>query len=391
MLSIFYSDMMARGFEKPRSLSLNIISVVEMFYKVAFSTLKTIPRLALKREIFHHYQMEEKLDAYNVSRALQITFKKILPKEDNDILFPFIFEHFPQVQISKIDMAEKNEGSQTKKIVGNHPFVEQVVTILEREDWPLLIGPVGIGKTSVVNAAAKCLKEKGNDYEVCQVSLSSYSSNEIFGWEKEGKRFSGILSNYLDQTSKAMLIVLQAPLSENVAQVLASMYDNRVTQKTGPKEKHSISHRFVIEACTSEVVSPVLLARCSIISISKEDEEGLCTLFPAAWQRTGKWSSDVEQGFSKLKDATSDLPMLTKDDTEIRRMTRQTLTLFKLMVKDSSDATVMANCVVSSFCWSFGVSCFFTYINISRIIWTAIFLQLFHSLTYRNITFISHF
>ena len=161
MMSLFYSDMMALGFEKPRSLSLNMIAVIDMFYKVASSSLKMIPRLSLKREIFHHFQMETKLDSFNVSRALQITFKKIMMKDDNDILLPFIFEHFPQVQISKIDIAEKSTVGQVKKEAQNHPFVDQIVSILKRGDWPLLVGPVGIGKTSAIHEAARCLKKMG--------------------------------------------------------------------------------------------------------------------------------------------------------------------------------------------------------------------------------------
>ena len=349
MLAMFYSDMMALGFEKPRSLSLNIITVVEMFYKVASSSLKSIPRLSLKQEIFHNFQMNAKLDAFNVSRALQMTFKKILLKEDNDILFPFIFEHFPQVQVSKIEMAEKTDRNQVKKSSDNLLFVDQIASILQRADWPLLIGPVGIGKTSAVQAAAQCLKKAGQDYEVCQVSLASYSPEELFGWEQEGKRHSGILSNYLDQTSKPMLIILQAPLSENVAYRLAAMYDGSI--------KQPLLHRFVLEAYTSEIVPPILLARCSIISMSKEDESGLSELYPLKWQRTGKWSTDAEEMFSKLKDGIADLPMVTKNEAELRRMSRQALVLFKLMVEyNQMDNTIMANNIVSSFCWSFGVS-----------------------------------
>ena len=355
MLSMFYSDMMARGFEKPRSLSLNMIAVVEMFYKVASSSLQALPRLSLKQEIFHHFQMDTKLDSFNVSRALQITFRKIMLKESCDILFPFIFEHFPQVQVSKMEMLEKSEGNQIQTADANHPLVDQITTILQRGDWPLLIGPIGVGKTSAVQAASKELKKLGNDYEICEVSLSSYSSNELFGWEEQGKRYTGILSNYLDQTSKSMLIILQAPLSENVAQNLASIYDST--------EKQPIPHRIVLEAFNYEMVPPILLARCSIISISKEDEAGLSSLFPTQWKKAGKWSKTVEKTFVALKEATIDLPVIPNDDTELRRMGRQTLTLFKLMVGSLDpkiiDDTVETNSVVSSFCWSFGVSLYF--------------------------------
>ena len=351
MLAMFYSDMMARGFEKPRSLSLNMIAVVEMFYKIASSSLQSLPRLSLKQEIFHNFQMDTKLDSFNVSRALQITFRKIMLKESCDILFPFIFEHFPQVQVSKMDMLEKTEGHQVKKSGENHPLVDQITTILQRGDWPLLIGPIGVGKTSAVQAAAKGLKKIGHDYEICEVSLSSYSSNELFGWEEKGKRYTGILSNYLDQTSKSMLIILQAPLSENVAQILASIYD--------ATEKQPIPHRIVLEAFNYEMVPPILLARCSIISLSKEDEVGLSSLFPSQWKKGGKWNSNVEKIFAALKEATCDLPMISHDDTEQRRMCRQTLTLFKLMIgildAKAIDETITTNSVVSSFCWSFGV------------------------------------
>ena len=364
MMSLFYSDMMALGFEKPRSLSLNMIAVIEMFYKVASSSLKMFPRLSLKREIFYHFQMETKLDSFNVSRALQITFKKIMMKEDHDILFPFIFEHFPQVQISKTDIVEKSGAGHAKKDAENHPFVEQIVSILQRGDWPLLIGPIGIGKTSAIHAAAKFLKKIGQEYEVREVSLSSYSSNEIFGWDEKGKRYTGILSNYLDQTSKPMLIVLQAPLTENVAQVLASMYDNSVLQRGGNNSSASgippTPHRIVLETFDYEIVPSILLARCSIISISKEDETGLSELFPSQWKRTGKLNASVEAHLSRLKEATHDLPMITNDDAELRRMSRQTLVLFKLMVgTNSNDEIIVSNCIVSSFCWSFGVSIVF--------------------------------
>ena len=131
MMAMFYSDMMARGFEKPRSLSLNMIAVVEMFYKVASSSLQALPRLSLKKEIFHHFQMDTKLDSFNVSRALQLTFRKIMLKESCDILFPFIFEHFPQVQVSKMDMIEKSEGLQLQSSNKPHPMVDQITTILQ--------------------------------------------------------------------------------------------------------------------------------------------------------------------------------------------------------------------------------------------------------------------
>ena len=364
MLAMFYSDMMARGFEKPRSLSLNMIAVVEMFYKVASSSLQALPRLSLKKEIFHHFQMDTKLDSFNVSRALQLTFRKIMLKESCDILFPFIFEHFPQVQVSKMDMIEKSEGLQVQASNKPHPIVGQITTILQRGDWPLLIGPIGVGKTSAVQSSAKELKKLGHDYEICEVSLSSFSSNELFGWEENGKRYTGILSNYLDQTSKSMLIILQAPLSENVAQNLASIYDSA--------EKQPIPHRIVLEAFNYDMVPPILLARCSIISISKEDEKGLSKLFPKQWKTTGKWNSNVEKTFVALKEATSELSIIPNDDTEQRRMSRQTLTLFKLMVgkldAKTIDDTIATNSVVSSFCWSFGVSCIYLFKNISWLV-----------------------
>ena len=360
MLAMFYAEMLALGFEKPRSLSLSMIAVIEMFYKVASSSLKTIPRLALKREIFHHFQMDTKLDSYNVSRALQITFRKMLKKEDIDILFPFIFEHFPQAQIIKTDLSDKSEGRQKQEAISQHPTVERITTILQRGDWPLLIGPVGVGKTSAVQAAMRSLKEDGQEYEMCQVNLSCYSSNELFGWEMDGKRYSGILSNFLDQTSKPMLIILQAPVCENVAHLLAEVYDSNISQQSnndGGSNKPNTPHRFVLEASRCEMVPLILLARCSIITISKDDEDGLSKLFPPQWQRSGKWSTNVEALFTKLRDSTKACAISNNDDLEERRMTRQTFALFKLMVGNENDDSIAANCLVSSYCWSFGVSC----------------------------------
>ena len=96
-----------------------------------------------------------------------------------------------------------------------------------------------------------------------------------------------------------------------------------------------------------------------VISISKEDEKGLSKLFPKQWKTTGKWNSNVEKTFIALKEATSELSIIPNDDTEQRRMSRQTLTLFKLMVGNldakTIDDTIATNSVVSSFCWSFGV------------------------------------
>jgi hypothetical protein len=167
-----------------------------------------------------------------------------------------------------------------------------------------------------------------------------------------------------------MLIILQAPLTENVAQVLASMYDNRLLQRggsnSGASGNSTTPHRFVLETFEYEIVPSILLARCSIISISKEDEIGLSELFPSQCKITPKLNAIVETHLSRLKEITHELPMITNDDTELRRMSRQTLVLFKLMA-GTNIATktqllqniIVSNCIVSCFCWSFGVGIVF--------------------------------
>ena len=119
---------------------------------------------------------------------------------------------------------------------------------------------------------------------------------ELFGWESEGKWHFGIITNFLalsGQSAKPLLICLRGPMNNTVAHLLANIFDNGRfdtdskhsfpvpdQHRCVPLLCHDYNHfrdrriwknvhdRFVIEATTTDEIPQVLLARCSVISVT---------------------------------------------------------------------------------------------------------------------------
>ena len=53
-----------------------------------------------------------------------------------------------------------------------------------------------MGKSAAVRAAIRTSRG-GESHELFEVSVSSYSVKELFGWEREGKWHFGIITNFL--------------------------------------------------------------------------------------------------------------------------------------------------------------------------------------------------
>ena len=80
-----------------------------------------------------------------------------------------------------------------------HPVIEQLAEALKGPSsgaWPLLLGGRGVGKSAAVRAAIRTSRG-GESHELFEVSVSSYSVKELFGWEREGKWHFGIITNFL--------------------------------------------------------------------------------------------------------------------------------------------------------------------------------------------------
>ena len=60
-MTVFYAELLSMGFSKPKSLSESVISVINMFYKVAKPKLRScIPQLALKKDILNHIRADRR-------------------------------------------------------------------------------------------------------------------------------------------------------------------------------------------------------------------------------------------------------------------------------------------------------------------------------------------
>ena len=95
-MTVFYAELLAMGFSKPKTLTDSLISVIDMFYKVAKPNLRDcLPKLALKRDILRNIRPEKRLDGQNLGQAVARTFEKILSPHEKDIFMPFVLEHFP--------------------------------------------------------------------------------------------------------------------------------------------------------------------------------------------------------------------------------------------------------------------------------------------------------
>ena len=61
LMTVFYAELLSMGFSKPKPLSESVISVINMFYKVAKPRLRaSVPQLALKKDILNHIRLDKR-------------------------------------------------------------------------------------------------------------------------------------------------------------------------------------------------------------------------------------------------------------------------------------------------------------------------------------------
>ena len=104
-------------------------------------------------------------------------------------------------------------------------------------------------------------------FQVFEVKLARHSVRELFGLEDDsGKWNFGIISRFFASNTKPCVIVLVTPISSSVAHHFASIFDRGYFQ-TDSNHSFAIPRqvRFVFETTDISSVSPLLLARCSIV------------------------------------------------------------------------------------------------------------------------------
>jgi flagellar biosynthesis GTPase FlhF/predicted nucleic acid-binding Zn-ribbon protein len=357
---IVRAELLARGFGNPKTLTTSIVAIIETFYKICSSGFRPLPKLTIVREIFSRLPDGAKVDQIHIASAIYATMKAILPDTDMDIFGPYVREHFPE---GPGDQAALTLESSTNQEEPTSQFESQLANRIENRMWPMVIGPPGSGKTTTIMNAISNLKPVqsamsngktaagSGSFSYFEVMLARHSVEELFGHEDETSKWNfGIISRFLSANSKPCVIVLVTPISTNVAHILSSMFD-RGFYETDRSHSFAIPKqiRFVFETANIESVSPLLLARCSLMFLPHMD----ATL---RWSPVLRQSPVVEETLKVLIAAVAVYPL--KED--LQRMTgkmRQLEKLYMIMAakSDNDDISLVSN-LLYAFCWSFGAT-----------------------------------
>ena len=260
---LIQAELLAKGFGSPKSLTNSLMAIIDSFYKITTPGFRHVPKLTLVREIFSRLPLVEKVDLSHVAIAVMETMTWILPSTDIDIIGPFIREHFPESNIEVSNVSADPDAPLSK-------IEKELALKIEKGMWPMIVGPMGSGKSQTIANAAQIIKQASKtNYSVVEVKLARHSVQELFGQEDQsGKWNLGIITRFLAPNAKPTIIVIVTPISGNVAHNFASMFDQGYFQT---ESDHSFGIpeqiKFVFEATDIASVSPLLLARCSLMHL----------------------------------------------------------------------------------------------------------------------------
>ena len=335
------AHLLARGFGSPKSLTNSLIAIINTFYKITNSGFRHIPKLTLTREIFSRLPNTDKTEPGHVAAATMDTMKAMLPSADMDIIGPFIREHFQESEIS-LDISADNPDEPFED------FAQDLAQRISKGWWPIVIGSRGSGKSRAITMACK------DYYTVAEVKLARHTVQELFGREDESGKWSlGIITRYLTPTVKPSAIVLVTPISSSVAHNFSSMFDRGYFQT---ESNHSFAIpsqvRFIFEASKVENVSPLLLARCSLMHLPHLDRENtlLYDISPA--------NGDLlEEAAKALISAVEAFPKNDEVRTPRESKMRQLRLIFRLIAETAdNDEVSILGIFLYAFCWSFGAT-----------------------------------
>ena len=286
--------------------------------------------------------------------ATMDTMRAMLPATDMDIIGPFIREHF---QESELPTATDQAGSVDADMV---QFRADLALRIQRGWWPIVIGQRGSGKSTAV---AEAVKDK---YAITEVKLARHTVQELFGQEDEsGKWNLGIITRYLNPNSKATVINLITPISSAVAHNFASMFDRGYFQ-TESNHSFTIPNqvRFVFETSNVETVSPLLLARCSLMhlpNMPRDAAAGLLLATADVPNGSGITADQMELATQALISAVDTFP---KNDDVVQSKTDKmgqlrviySLLAAKTQTDDNDKDLIVFSNLLYAFCWSFGAT-----------------------------------
>ena len=317
---IIQAALLSKGFGSPKTLTASLLAIIGTFYKITSGGFRFIPKYSIVREIFSRLPEGAKIDQSHIAHAIMATMKAILPARDMDIIGPFVREHFAESLVENVPVASEQ--------VVHEPLVDFTKDLTERISknlWPMVIGPRYSGKTTTIASAVKEMEPFASPtsnasststsltsgaYSVFEVKLARHSVRELFGLEDDsGKWNFGIISRYLAANTKPCIIVLVTPISSSVAHHFASMFDRGYFQ-TDSNHSFAIPKqvRFVFETTDISSVSPLLLARCSLMYLPQINAS--TSFFIPALND----SVVLETAFKSLMNAINNFPL--KDDVK---------------------------------------------------------------------------
>ena len=340
------AELLARGFGQPKTLTNSLLAIVKTFYKITTPGFRHIPMLTITREIFSRLPNTDKTESAHVAMATMDTMRAMLPATDMDIIGPFIREHFQESELpAASDQAASIDADLAK-------FRADLFLRIQRGWWPIVIGQRGTGKSTAI---AEAVKDK---FVMTEIKLARHTVQELFGQEDDsGKWNLGIITRYLNPNSKPTVLNLITPISSAVAHNFASMFDRGYFQ-TESNHSFTIPNqiRFVFETSNVETVSPLLLARCSLMHLPCMPKEmyGLNDLVIG----NDVTVDQIEVATQALISAVETFPKnddVVQSKTDKMSQFRVIYSLLATKSEDKDDFVVFSN-LLYAFCWSFGAT-----------------------------------
>lgn len=343
------AELLSRGFGSPKTLTNSLIAIMQTFYKITTPGFRRIPMLTVAREIFSRLPNTDKTESAHVAMAAMDTMKTMLPSTDMDIIGPFIREHFQDTELNYDNTAPGASDEAYSQ------FIQDLGSRIKKAYWPLVIGTRGSGKSTAIAKAVKTLTDdQAFPPTVVEVKLSRHTVQELFGSEDEsGKWNLGIITRYLTSIAKPHVIVLVTPISSSVAHNFASMYDRGYFQT---ESNHSFAIpsqiRFIFEASNVADVSPLLLARCSLMHLpdNVKSSQGSAIIPNVSNEEL------IDEAARALITAIEAFPK--NDDVHLKSAKlSQLITLYGLLAdqSDNDELSILSN-LIYAVCWSFGAT-----------------------------------
>lgn len=142
-----------------------------------------------------------------------------------DLKVYFSFKNSFDIDSYSISLTELAKNKKLNKMIGRYEYLERMKIVLNRKNKNniLLIGSAGVGKTALVEGLCYELLERGMDYNVISLNISSLIANTKYRGDFEA-RINKVLQEVIDSENAILFIdeihtIMGAGSSDNLLDV----------------------------------------------------------------------------------------------------------------------------------------------------------------------------